>query len=57
MRYGSKKYFFYVVLNAGNEKAHIKKLKKPIKLWKEDVLYADIVSIKLQNTVRWIVKN
>ncbi len=34
------KYSFYIVLNAGEENVKIKKLKNPIKLWKEEKLFA-----------------
>ena len=42
-----KKYFIYVVPNAGNENAKIIQLPNPIKLWKDGKLYADPVNFYL----------
>ncbi len=42
------KYFFFVVINAGTkEKAWVRKIQNPIKLWKEGKLYAHPVNFKL----------
>ncbi|MFA5779382.1 MAG: DUF3883 domain-containing protein, partial [Elusimicrobiota bacterium] len=42
-----EKYSFHIVSNTGKPSARIKKLKNPIKLWKEGKLYADPVKFKL----------